>query len=351
MKILFLPKYNIDGASSRYRTYQYLHLFRKNNIKCIVSSFFLLGHVKNHRKCPLFNYLLFPFCALRRTIILPYCFFVDLIIIEKEITPYFPPMFEFLLRIFKRKFLLDYDDAVYYCYKDNPNIFIKKLLSKKIDTIMSLASGVITGSPSLTMFASQFNAKVLEIPTSIDIDNYILYNSMESNIFIIGWIGSFATSQYIDTIEEALLSFLQQTENTYLHLIGYKGNLAKKNSRIKIIPWSSDTEITELQKMNVGIMPLDDTPFAHGKCGFKLIQYMASQKPTISTPFEANIKIDSGNGNLFASTQNDWLVALLECYKNYEKYKQIGIENWRKVYDFYTIQSNWKKYIDFYGNL
>ena len=43
------------------------------------------------------------------------------------------------------------------------------------------------------------------------------------------------------------------------------------------VPWSEQTEAQDIARLDVGIMPLVDAPSERGKCGYKLIQYMASQ--------------------------------------------------------------------------
>ena len=351
MKILFLPKYNLDGPSSRYRTYQYINLFKEKDIVCTISSFYLKGYVRNlyHKKW--LNIMLFPFCILRRIIITVFSFNYDLVVIEKEAIPYFPPIVEKVLSIFGKKFILDYDDAVYYNYIYSNNKLVRRLFSNKIESIIKISFGVITGSPELTEYVKQFNANVIEIPTSVDIEKY---NSPSSYIqknspFVIGWIGSISTSRYIDSIQLGLNRFLEEVDDVEIHLIGYNGYL--RDERIKVIKWTSDTEVENLYKMDVGIMPLIDTPFEHGKCGFKLIQYMACGKSTISTPFDANIKIDSGNGNLFALNDDEWFKCFMEVYNSPQKYKDIGCRNKQRVLEEYSIQSNVEKYVNFYHSI
>jgi glycosyltransferase involved in cell wall biosynthesis len=41
----------------------------------------------------------------------------------------------------------------------------------------------------------------------------------------------------------------------------------------------------ELSSSDIGIMPLKHTMFENGKCGFKLIQYMASGLPVVASPY------------------------------------------------------------------
>lgn len=87
-------------------------------------------------------------------------------------------------------------------------------------------------------------------------------------------------------------------------------------------------------------MPLLDNNFNKGKCGFKLIQYMASGVPTISTPFQSNIDIDNGNGNLFASSIEEWETSINEMIDNYKYFKSIGQKNIETIKNKYSIESN-----------
>jgi glycosyltransferase involved in cell wall biosynthesis len=90
----------------------------------------------------------------------------------------------------------------------------------------------------------------------------------------------------------------------------------------------------------VGIMPLINFPFARGKCAFKLIQYMAMAKPTVSSPFQANKKVDRNNENLFAESTNDWVNAFLQIKNNRTYYNGVGLRNREVIKKYYSVQSN-----------
>jgi glycosyltransferase involved in cell wall biosynthesis len=98
-------------------------------------------------------------------------------------------------------------------------------------------------------------------------------------------------------------------------------------------------------------MPLEDNPFNRGKCGFKLVQYMACGLPTISTPLDANIKINRDNMNLFASTNDEWYDKILYIYNNRDIFVKIGKKNREIAREYYSIQSNYQEYIELINRL
>lgn len=355
MKILFLPKYDTLGASSRYRIYQYIRLFEKNNIKCTILPMFSNNYIRSLESNKRVKKAFYTFAGvIRRIFQLLKISSYDYIYIEKELLPYFPPIFEWLLFKFKIKYILDYDDAIFEYYNHGRTFYHKIFLKDKIPYIVGKASAVITGSPYLTEFCSHYNDNVHEIPTSIDFDKYEICSEYSSK-FVIGWIGGRASSIHLAAIIDTLIKFINMHDDVYLNLIGFNSELLNQeiinNKKVKIIPWDDATEIYQLNKLSCGIMPLKKTLIADGKCGFKLIQYMACAKPTISSPFEANLKIGKENNNLFASSENEWIESLESIYKNKEKYKEIGARNRKTVFEKYSIQSNVKQYINILESL
>ena len=344
MKILFLPKYNELGPSSRYRIYQYLDSYEKAGIKVEVSPLFGFYFFTDN-KISKIGYTLYYF--LRRALKIIQVYKYDLVYIEYELFPYFPAIFEKLFSLLNVKYIVDYDDAIFHNYNASSNFFIKVLLSNKIDTVVRNASYVISGSPYLTHYICRINANCVEIPTSVSKVKYVQKPKSETNaVFTIGWIGSRSTSVNVLKLIPAFVELRKKME-FQLNLIGFDQNEAGKLSHLNVnfIKWDAGTELEEINKFDVGIMPLENTPFNRGKCGFKLVQYMGCSLPTIATPLEANVKINRNKKNLYAITTEDWVSAFEKVFHNQDYFKQVGLDNYNDFTNYYTLENNSETYI------
>lgn len=347
--IVFFTKYTYAGASSRYRVYQFVPYFELSGFRVVVIPLFTDDYLTaKYNKEPT-SLLLFIKLYLKRIIDVLKVSNKSRVYIEYELLPYFPLWLE---RWFKWKginYVVGYDDAVFHKYDSHHSLLIRWLFGRKIPGVIKKAQKVITGSQYLTQFALKYNSHLVEIPTSIDFVKYVEKPGyLKSNIFTIGWIGTPSSSQNVINILSALKKFLTRY-SAKLVLIGFDRVLAEyvNSEQIELVSWSEPDEIPLIKSFDVGIMPLDRTPFNQGKCGFKLIQYMACGLPTISTPLVANVNIDKGNGNLFASTNDEWFDALEKVYTNYEYFiSEVGTRNMDVVKKHYSIQANYPLMIE-----
>ena len=107
------------------------------------------------------------------------------------------------------------------------------------------------------------------------------------------------------------LAIVCQNTGAVVRLVGVSKDFSLLNVPIEIREWSEESECQEIQEFDVGIMPLPDEPWAQGKCGYKLIQYMACAKPIVASPVGVNIDIVRGGVNGFAATNSqEWQDAL-----------------------------------------
>jgi glycosyltransferase involved in cell wall biosynthesis len=260
----------------------------------------------------------------------------DLLWVEKELFPWIPAWFESLLNI---PYVVDYDDAVFHRYDLHSSKIVRALLGRKIDRVMRHARLVIAGNEYLAERASQAGAPRVEcVPSVVDVSRYALPESMNKSVFRIGWIGSPVTARYLDLVREAI-GRLSQESPVALTLIG-SGNVQPfPQTPTEFLSWSETIELEMSQKFDVGIMPLVDGPFERGKCGYKLIQYMASGLPVIASPVGVNQQIvEPGVNGYLAESSVDWLDVLRELRDDREKGILMGQAGRRKAEQLYNLQ-------------
>lgn len=351
IKILLMARYSRLGASSRLRFYQYLPYLKQNGIDVKVAS--LLGDDyindlysgKGRRKTVVFH------AYFRRMKELLRVRHFNLIWIEKELFPFFPAWGEALLDFVGVPYIVDYDDAIFHNYDLHPNKLVRFLLGAKIDRVMKRAAVVIVGNSYLAERAYRAGARRIElIPTVVDIKRYRVIPKISNLPFTIGWIGSPGTSKYINLIRPAL-SEVSKNGNVRVTLVG-SGPIKLHGVPLEIKPWTEESEVEAIQTFDVGIMPLPDEPWERGKCGYKLIQYMACGKPVVASPVSVNRQIvEHGVNGFLASDIADWITALEKLRDNVSLRKEMGFAGRRKVEEQYCIQVTAPRLLDIMRNI
>ena len=85
-------------------------------------------------------------------------------------------------------------------------------------------------------------------------------------------------------------------------------------------------------------MPLADTPYNRGKEAFKLKEYMAAGLPVVCSPVGHNCEVvENGVTGLFATTENEWVDALLRLVDDSGLRASMGAEGRRVVAERYSL--------------
>ncbi len=335
MKVLYFTKYSRLGASSRLRSFQYFSYLEENNISITVKPLFdddyvNAIYVKKSKK------ILVLKAYINRFLLLFTVFQYDKMVVEKELFPYFFSWFERMLSFLGVKYIVDYDDAIFHNYDLNTNKGIRFLLKHKIDKVMKSSDCVIAGNSYLAQRAITAGAKKVEIiPTVIDTTRYNFKDQFVSNDFIIGWIGSPSTFKYVKDLK-SVFERLSEKYSYKIHIVGANENMNIMN--MEYFPWAENKEVTMISKFNVGIMPLQNTPWELGKCSYKLIQYMGCGLPVVASPVGMNneVVIENINGFL-ANTPNEWYLALEKLIQNRELQNEMGKNGKRLVEKQYNL--------------
>ncbi len=338
MRILALPRYGLLGGSSRLRIYQYQNILRRYGIEvetqALLDDAYIRQLYSGHKK----DLLRISFAYLKRLKELLRIKHFELIWIEKELFPFFPACGERFMRALGVPYIVDYDDAIFHNYDLNSNKLVRLFLGSKIDRVMRYAEVVVVGNDYLGERARRAGAKRVEyIPTVIDLERYKIIPKSNGTLFTIGWIGSPSTAKHIKLVQPALSEICKNGQAQVI-LVG-SGPVDLVSAPVEILPWREESEVAAIQKFDVGIMPLPDEPWERGKCGYKLIQYMACGRPVVASPVGVNQQIvEHGVDGFLANDTADWITALRELRDNVPLREAMGREGRLKVEKNYCVQ-------------
>jgi glycosyltransferase involved in cell wall biosynthesis len=310
VKVLLMSRYARQGASTRLRFLQYLPHLEAAGITVELSPLLNDAYLQSLYTGEGRSAKRIIAAYARRLARLFSVGSYSLVWIEKELFPRLPATFERILRLVGVRYVADYDDAVFHDYDLHQSPFVRMFLSRKVDRVMAGATLVVAGNDYLAARAKAAGAERVELlPTVVDLERYTTRRADNGVGFIVGWIGTPMTFCYLSQIGGALQT-LSARGSTRVVAVG--ANAATLNGvDLQTVPWTESQEVAEMQKFDVGIMPLPDGPWERGKCGYKLIQYMACGKPIVASPVGVNSQIvRHGINGFLAQTQSEWIEAL-----------------------------------------
>jgi glycosyltransferase involved in cell wall biosynthesis len=338
-KVLLLPKYGKLAATTRYRLEQYLPALRKAGVKVTVQAAFSDRYLEAKIGSGKTRFLAVIRGFLGRVGAVLGARSFDAAIVFSEGYPYIPPIFELSLRWLGVPYIYDFDDAEFHRYDTHRSPWVRALLGRKVALAIGGASHVFAGNAYLAKYAARTNPSVTILPTVVDLERYSRIKNDFGNIGAIrvGWIGSPSTSVYLKTIAPALAEFTRESAS---HVVAVgAGSLELPGVNLQIKKWSEAEELDELLAFDAGLMPLSDDPWARGKCGFKLIQYMACGIPVIASPVGVNAEIVShGVDGFLATTQTEWSNALRRLARDPALRERMGKAGREKVRAKYSLQ-------------
>lgn len=250
------------------------------------------------------------------------------------------------------KLIFDFDDSIWrhdvsegnkkWGWLKNPD---------KTKKIIELSDSIFVGNQYLMDYAKMYNSNVKLIPTTID-TNYHIPNKIISNQLCIGWTGSSTTLKYFETLIPVLIKIKEKYNEkvTFKVIVDVEKEYAALG--IKTTPWNLITEMDELNKIDIGIMPLPNNKWTEGKCGFKGLQYMALEIPTIMSPVGVNTEIiQNGVNGFLADTDEEWLSILSNLIESENLRNELGVKARETIEKKYSVESQKMTYLNEFNKL
>lgn len=235
----------------------------------------------------------------------------------------------------------DFDDALYVgsILPQNRRFRWLKGEAEHWRAYVGRARLVIAGNETLAARAREHARRVEVIPSCVDPTLQATREHADREVVTIGWIGSRST---VDDLKEVLPVIGRLNEKglrARLVLVG-ASPLEFAAPWLEQRPWSQASQAEELAGFDIGIMPLSDSEWTRGKCGYKLLQYFSAGVPAIASPVGVNRKM-VGHGRergLLAETADGWYAALEELVTDGQARAEMGAAARSFLEDEYSYQ-------------
>ncbi|MEZ5665409.1 MAG: glycosyltransferase family 4 protein [Burkholderiaceae bacterium] len=312
MKIGAFTRYARRGASSRVRFLQYVPALEAQGFVVQHNPLFEDGYIDALQSSQSRRSLIVQ-SMVRRATDIRAANRLDAIWMEKDALPWLPASLELGLIPKDAPLVLDYDDAVFHQYDMHPNPLVRGLLARKHQALMQRATLVVAGNQYIADYAQRAGASRVELlPTVVDLERYspAEWPPREGHRVLptAGWIGQRSTAAFLRPLIP-VMERLRHEGLVQFRAIGIDGQALGLPMTSEA--WGEDTEVDSIRGLDIGIMPLEDGPFERGKCGYKLIQYMACGLPVVASPVGVNaVIVEHGINGFLAATPAEWEAAL-----------------------------------------
>lgn len=352
-RILFVHPYPGGMApSQRFRFEQYYNILEENGFQVRTAAFYSIAawrilYLPGHFISKFFHVLA---GYIKRFMLIFRIPVYDFVFIHREITPAGPPVIEWIIsRVLRKKIIYDFDDAIWLPDKREESAMRGKIKNRsKFKTICKLSHRISAGNQFLADFASNYNPNVIYNPTTIDTENrHNRIKEHREGKTIIGWTGSHSTMGYLNQIYPVLKELTSDSNIELLVISNQKPDL---DGPFTFMKWDRETEIDDLLRIDIGVMPLPDDQWSQGKCGLKILQYMSLGIPPVASPVGVNKMLITNEVDGFLCSDNEeWRQQLTRLINDHLLRAETGKSGISRVRESFSVSSNSRNFLSLFA--
>ena len=250
------------------------------------------------------------------------------------------------LRKAAKTLVFDFDDAIFI--KDDPaGARRSRTREARFGRAAALADRIIAGNAYLAgCVPERSRDKVTVIPSVADTTVYAPRSAARNETpLTVGWLGSRSTLPYLESVA-APLARVQKATGCRVVVVADRAPRMDAVD-VEFHPWTLATEVGEVQAMDIGIMPLPDSPWTRGKCGYKLILYLSCAVPVVADAVGVNNSIvRHGHTGLLVRTEDEWERALLRLLRDEDMRRRFGRRGRADMIENYSLYAWAQRFVE-----
>ena len=273
----------------------------------------------------------------------------DVLLVQRRLFP------AWQLRLLRRQvswLVYDFDDAVFLRNSYNPRGHDSAARTRRFDEMVQLADAVVAGNEFLhdQVLSVTEPSRIHVIPTCVDAERYpMAAHKPDRPTTHLVWVGSSSTIRGLELLAPILENVGKGNAGLRLKVICDR-SLALQHLPVDFCPWREKTEADDIAAADVGISWLPDDPWSRGKCGLKVLQYMAAGLPVVANRVGVQAQmVKHGETGFLAETPAQWQEAIVRLAGDPALRRRMGRAARRRVeaeYDVPVGASLWLTLLD-----
>ncbi|HEY8432614.1 MAG TPA: glycosyltransferase [Sandaracinaceae bacterium] len=315
LRVLFLTE-GRDVPASRFRAEQFFPELERHGIRCTLLGGYGPLYHRLHGTLAGPPYKLAA--RLKRALAGALGVRYDAVFLQRTAVPHTALPERALARLHPH-LVLDFDDALWLGPGGRPSVLRRRAFRRAVECVQ----WVVAGNRFLAAHAGA-PEKTTVLPTVIDTDRYVPDPRRRADGLVVGWMGTAPNLPFLRAVMPDVLSAVEQVPGARVRIVS-NGELPELrfHPRVEQLRWTRETEIPLLQSFDVGLMPLPDDELTRGKCGFKMIQYMAVGAAVVASAVGANVELFEGsNAGVLVPPGESFGPAVLELLRDADRRRE-----------------------------
>jgi glycosyltransferase involved in cell wall biosynthesis len=272
----------------------------------------------------------------------------DVVLVQRKLLPSWQLR---MLRRHARRLVYDFDDALFLRDSYDPRGHDSPVRSRRFDDMIRHSDAVIAGNEFLREQASPATEphRIHVIPTCVDTARYpVAEHAVKSRVALV-WIGY--TIRSLERLAPILEQAGKMSRGLQLNVICDR-SLILQHLPVDFSIWSEKTESADLAKADIGVSWLPDDPWSRGKCGLRVLQYMAAGLPVVANPVGLQARlVHHGENGFLAETAAEWCQAIDRLATDPALRRRMGRAGRRRVEAEYDVRVGASRWLDLLAGL
>jgi glycosyltransferase involved in cell wall biosynthesis len=213
-----------------------------------------------------------------------------------------------------RRFVFDVDDAIWI---DGPRahghpLALLKFGDRRTRFLARRADHTIAATPYLAEWLAAAGGRVTVVPSLVDPRAVARRVHADRSELVVGWIGSRTTAAYLERLARPLADLARRRPDREIRLLTVGGS-PPPIPGVTVVEraWSEAVQREALAEIDIGVMPMPDSPWTRGKAAYKALLYMSAGIPVVADDVgPVHEVVRDGEVGLVARSPAEWAAAL-----------------------------------------